>query len=806
MKTKNIFKYLIITLCSFLLALSPFKCINVSADETDDAVDVSLPDTVLSSWTTSHTLSDISISWSPIDTAEGYEITFIHGDSVSKFETADYNYTFTNLTPATIYTYTLRYFYTLNGIKTYSDYSEDFFATTSVQKISNLRQTGYHSDTNQTTGIFLTWDMMNDATYNIYFKKSSDTSYQLASEVKTNTYYLNNLDPSEKYDIYVQAYCLALDNMGEASEILSLYTCPSLVSNLKVIKEENHDIQISWDANSSGDLYYIYRSINDSPYEFYKSTTETTLSETGLTAGTVYSYEIAVHNSSTNLDSTVSEPLRTVTIPYVTTGLALSDNTASSIKLSWDYNQTATGYIIYRRKGSGDFEYLTSTTDTTYTDNSVLSGTNYRYKIMTYADTEAHTSDFGEVQKTSTLPAKVKLSGKAGTGKLRLSWPAVTGAHGYYIYQNIDGNYTLIDTLEGNKSTSKEYYNLTIGQEYLYKVCAYRTAFNTMFTGEDSDETIVTPENIKATTMTPSYYKTKKKLINSPAWKNVPLVKKYANYSKSYTIPGIRHTNINGFKSTNMCPQGLTFAKDYLLISAYDLSGEENSVIYVLDKAMHDLMTVVVLPDKSHVGGITFDGKKVWLTHGKKLATLDFKQIVEAADQLLTYVCLDYTGMYTTPYTVSFLTYYKNLLWTGNFSSSSKGTLRSYRIEQTANDTDTLTATAGAATSAAITLTQQSSTKIPAAVQGIAFSGNKLILSRAYGYTNELNVYKVSGIGTSSMKIGSPVRTVKTPALNEEIAISGNYIYINFESAIPNSKALNHMDRVLAIKLKGVLG
>ena len=33
---------------------------------------------------------------------------------------------------------------------------------------------------------------------------------------------------------------------------------------------------------------------------------------------------------------------------------------------------------------------------------------------------------------------------------------------------------------------------------------------------------------------------------------------------------------------------GITFAKDYLLISAYDLSGEENSVIYVLDKAMHD--------------------------------------------------------------------------------------------------------------------------------------------------------------------------------------------------------------------------
>lgn len=55
------------------------------------------------------------------------------------------------------------------------------------------------------------------------------------------------------------------------------------------------------------------------------------------------------------------------------------------------------------------------------------------------------------------------------------------------------------------------------------------------------------------------------------------------------------------------------------------------------------------------------------------------------------------------------------------------------------------------------------------------------------------------------MKTGNIKKTVQMPALNEEIAISGNYLFVNFESATPDSKALNHMDRVLAIKLQAIL-
>lgn len=334
------------------------------------------------------------------------------------------------------------------------------------------------------------------------------------------------------------------------------------------------------------------------------------------------------------------------------------------------------------------------------------------------------------------------------------------------------------------------YDNLTIGEKYQYNVVAYRNAFNQEFISENSIVEVTVRTNFE-TTVVPSYYKTKKELINSDAWKNTPIIKKSANYDKSYTIPGIRSTNVNGFESTSMCPQGLTFANDYLLISAYDSDGEENSVIYVLDKEFQDLLTVIVLPNKTHAGGITFDGENVWITNGKKLCTIDFNELDAAAQECAVFKTVEFTGTYELDKKASFLDWYKDQIWAGSFEYTTNGTLRSYVITTDEENNKILT--------------EQSSVTIPAAVQGVTFNGNKMILSRAYGYTSELNIYKASNIGKPNMKTGNVKKTVKMPALNEEIAISGKYLFINFESATPDSKALNHMDRVVAVKLNAVL-
>lgn len=826
-----------------------------SLPEETAQTDTAIKETITSSSVISVTENDITIKWDAMPEAEGYELNISYSNVNYTIETNDTTFKIPSLSTATICSYQIRYYKTILGVKTYSPMSGIFLASTTTSKVSGVSVTDRTASAPDTATIDITWDTMNDAIYKVYYKPSSESKYILSGETSLNTYTVEGLNASEKYDIYVQAYCLTEENTGEASEIISTYTCPSSVASFKIISEESHSISLSWDANPTGTSYYIYRSINDSEYELYKVSTETTLSETELNAGTVYSYKICSYLDKTNLMSPASGPLRAVTTPYVTTGLVLSGNTAESIQLSWDYNETATGYIVYRRKGSGDFEYLASTTNTSYTDTGLDSGKNYRYKIQTYADTEEHTSEFSDVQKTSTLPAQAELKGKAGYGKLRLSWKAVSGAAGYYIYQQTGDNYILINTIENPKSVSIVYENLTAGETYNYKVYAYRNAFDTEFVSEESVIS-VTPRVTKGTTTTPSYYKTKKALINSDAWKNIPIVKKSANYNKSYTIPGIRSTNVNGFESTSMCPQGLTFAENYLLISAYDTYNEENSVIYVMDKTSKELLTVIVLPNKTHAGGITYDGENIWITNGQKICTIDFKEVDAAAQENNIFKNINFTGIYNLGHKASFLAWYKNQIWTGNFEYTQNGKLRSYSITKTTNNEQNTTETDNEINTAdpvnteppedtlqtgitedntettedtnttdstnnnndnsdnidnssigniTLTLTQQSCVTIPPAVQGITFSGNKLILSRAYGYINELNVYKPSNTGKTNMKTGKSVKTVKMPALNEEIAILGNYIYVNFESAVPGSKALNHMDRVLAIKLKAVL-
>ena len=149
---------------------------------------------------------------------------------------------------------------------------------------------------------------------------------------------------------------------------------------------------------------------------------------------------------------------------------------------------------------------------------------------------------------------------------------------------------------------------MTIGTSYKYKVTAYRNAFSQKFIGQNSVVTTVKPVKTKKTLTTPSYYSTKKALTSSYAWSKVPYVKKYANYKKCITIPGIRSTNVAGFESTKMCPQAITFAGKYLLITAYDTYSEEKSVIYVMNKYNRRLLTVIVLPNKTHGGGICYDG------------------------------------------------------------------------------------------------------------------------------------------------------------------------------------------------------
>ena len=111
---------------------------------------------------------------------------------------------------------------------------------------------------------------------------------------------------------------------------------------------------------------------------------------------------------------------------------------------------------------------------------------------------------------------------------------------------------------------------------------------------------------------------------------------------EEFDIPDLSYTDVLGDACNCMTPQGICVAGDYVLITAYcsvdyykenlitNINEESNvarminevhherhnSVMYVVSEKTKRHVTTLVFDDKSHVGGITFDGEYVWVAKG----------------------------------------------------------------------------------------------------------------------------------------------------------------------------------------------
>lgn len=94
-----------------------------------------------------------------------------------------------------------------------------------------------------------------------------------------------------------------------------------------------------------------------------------------------------------------------------------------------------------------------------------------------------------------------------------------------------------------------------------------------------------------------------------------------------YIIPGLGPTAEDDLiqeyvKCGNLCPQGICMAGDYLLTTAYCMDDIHESCVFVYDRENGTYLNTIILTQKSHVGGITYDGGdtedgNVWICHSE---------------------------------------------------------------------------------------------------------------------------------------------------------------------------------------------
>ena len=155
----------------------------------------------------------------------------------------------------------------------------------------------------------------------------------------------------------------------------------------------------------------------------------------------------------------------------------------NSIKLTWSKQAGASGYIISRAtSATGTYTKIKTlgATTTTYTNTGLTTGKAYYYKIQSYYKntlgnvtySKISTSAKGAVPKLAT-PA---LTTASGVDKIKLTWKAVAGAHGYKIYRKTSatGTYYKVKTITSGSTVSWTNYSLTTGRTYYYRIIAYR--------------------------------------------------------------------------------------------------------------------------------------------------------------------------------------------------------------------------------------------------------------------------------------------------------------------------------------------
>lgn len=188
-----------------------------------------------------------------------------------------------------------------------------------------------------------------------------------------------------------------------------------------------------------------------------------------------------------------------------TENLTMSKNTANTITLAWDDADDADAYRVYRyHEGTGQYDYLATTSDTGFTDTNLQPGTNYQYKVRCVWTIGGNNyyGTYSSALTAPTLPAQVtNVRVDKQTGKtVSLAWDSVNGADGYRIYQyNSDSDsYEELDTV-GADRTSYEVTGLASAGEYRFKIRASKTMNANTYWGEYSEKVVAVTKPDKVT-------------------------------------------------------------------------------------------------------------------------------------------------------------------------------------------------------------------------------------------------------------------------------------------------------------------
>jgi fibronectin type 3 domain-containing protein len=239
--------------------------------------------------------------------------------------------------------------------------------------------------------VSLTWSAVSGATsYDIYRSttKGGEGTTPYLTGVTISSYTNSGLTDGTTYYYEVSAV-----NAGGQSPVSSEVSAtpqvpaPGAPTNLAATAGDTQ-VSLTWSAVTGATSYDIYRSTTkggEGSTPYLTGVTTNSYTNTGLTDGTTYYYEVSAVNAGGQSGvSNEASATPQVPAPSAPTNLVAAAGNAQ-ITLTWTAAAGATKYDLFRSTtagGEGSTPYKMGLTTTSFTDTGLVNGTTYYYKVV----------------------------------------------------------------------------------------------------------------------------------------------------------------------------------------------------------------------------------------------------------------------------------------------------------------------------------------------------------------------------------------------------------------------------------------
>ena len=277
-------------------------------------------------------------------------------------------------------------------------------------------------------------------------------------------------------------------------------TPPAAPTNLTATAASYSQINLTWTDNANNETgFKIERSPDGATWTQIATLAAnvTTYSDTGLTASTIYHYQVRAYNgvgdsTYSNMASATTQALPAP--PLAPTGLTATAVSSSQINLAWTDNaDNETGFKIERCTGAGcsDFDQIATVgaNVTSYSNTGLGASTSYSYRVRAYnagGDSDYSNTASAVTQAAPAVPnaPTILVATAVSRSQINLTWMDNSDNETGFKIERCKGssctNFAQITTV-GASVTTYSNTGLSSNTTYRYRVRAYNASGNSSY-------------------------------------------------------------------------------------------------------------------------------------------------------------------------------------------------------------------------------------------------------------------------------------------------------------------------------------